>query len=77
MTKDQIIVGQKYKHNLNDYTYLGVGRRIMHENKFSNYDANFTDKNLIIFDGNFFIGQMVQDPIDCRDGYWDGFEKID
>lgn len=81
MTKDQIIVGQKYKHISSNYIYLGVGKRVMGEGSFSNHESNFTHKNLIIIDGldnlNLFLGQIVQDPVDCREGMWDGFEKID
>lgn len=76
MTKDQIIVGQKYKHKDNNYTYLGIGKLALKPH-YSDYQDNFSDKNLVVTGGCGSLGLVVHDPGDCVDGFWDGFEKID
>lgn len=78
MTKDDIKVGQLYRNYDNSFLYLGVGKRVMWQRKYKNSECNFTDKNLIRFDlGSDYLGQVVQSPDDCYEGFWDNFYECD
>lgn len=74
MKPKDIKVGQRYYNLSQSGVWLGVGKRVMWENKFHNEESDFKNKHLVFIEGDSnFIGQIVQNPKDCYDGFWDGF----
>lgn len=78
MRKEDIQVGARYTNLFSpNYIYLGIGKRVMWKGTFNNDDSEFTDKNLIVICGTTTqLGQIVQNPEDCEDGFWDSFVRI-
>ena len=79
MKPEDIKVGKKYQKLRGlglSYIYLGVGKRVMWEGKFTAQDANFTDKHLVVISPGDQFGMIVQDPIDCIDGHWEGIVEL-
>lgn len=64
MTKNDIIVGQKYKNGF--YSYLGIGKKVPF------VDNEYTDKNLLCLDEGS-EGLIVNNPEDCAPHFWDSF----
>ena len=58
---------------------LGVGKRVMWEEKFKNTDANFNPKHLVVIASSDQgdIGLIIQDPDDCYSGVWDEIVPMD
>ena len=83
MKSKDIKIGRMYGHK--EYpgsVWIGSGKRVMWEGSQMNSLSNFINKCLVlIIDGDGhskeYIGQQVQSPEDCWDGYWDNFYLID
>lgn len=78
MHPNDIKVGQTYKNSrCGDDIYLGIGLRTMWEGKFSTFESNFTNKALVIIKSEEFLGQIMQSPENCREGFWDDFYEAE
>lgn len=77
MKPSDIKVGQKYKHKLTDAIYIGAGKRVMWQGTFENSVCQFTNKCLVdIGIYSEYAGQIVQDPEDCFEGFWDNIYSV-
>lgn len=77
MTPNDIQPGKIYKRKtFNGFQYfLGIGKRIMWEDRYKTKEANFSEKNLVCLD-NEYEGLVCQLSEDSYEGGWEGFELV-
>ena len=81
MKPEDIVVGKKYRHNgpgMLGFVFLGCGERVMWKGTYTNNEATFENKRLVIVeDGESgYIGQLVKLPEETMVGWWNDFEAI-